>query len=66
MNEAKKRAIDLKKIFGDRFYIEIQRHGNEETIRTSEEAATEEAPVVLTHAFISNSLEEEYSYPEAV
>ena len=42
MNEAKKRAVDLKKIFGDRFYIEIQRHGNEETIRTSEEAATED------------------------
>ena len=30
------------------------------------EIATEEAPVVLTHAFIANSLEEEYSYPEAV
>ena len=42
VNEAKNRAVSLKKIFGDRFYIEIQRHGNQEKIRTSEEAATED------------------------
>tara|TARA_B100000029_G_scaffold112735_1_gene104902 strand:+ start:842 stop:1267 length:426 start_codon:yes stop_codon:yes gene_type:complete len=30
------------------------------------EIATEETPLVLTHSFISNSLDEDYSYPEAV
>ncbi|MFL2801472.1 MAG: DNA polymerase III subunit alpha [Paracoccaceae bacterium] len=40
-NEAKKTAISLKNIFGDRFYIEIQRHGHQEIIRTKEEEETE-------------------------
>ena len=41
-NEANKKARDLKKIFEDRFYIEIQRHGNKELIRTNEESQTED------------------------
>ena len=40
--EAKKTAIGLKDIFGDRFYIEIQRHGQGEIIRTREEEETED------------------------
>ena len=39
--EAKKTAVYLKKIFGDRFYIEIQRHGQQDSHRTKEEEETE-------------------------
>ena len=39
--EAKKTAVYLKKIFGDRFYIEIQRHGQQDSYRTKEEEETE-------------------------
>ena len=40
--EAKKTAVYLKKIFGDRFYIEIQRHGQQDTYKTKEEEVTED------------------------
>ena len=40
--EAKKTAVYLKKIFGDRFYIEIQRHGQQDSYRTKEEEETED------------------------
>ena len=40
--EAKKTAVYLKKIFGDRFYIEIQRHGQQDTYKTKEEEETED------------------------
>ena len=40
--EAKKTAVYLKKIFGDRFYIEIQRHGQQDSHRTKEEEETED------------------------
>mgnify|MGYP001311496196 FL=1 len=40
--EAKKNAVYLKKIFGDRFYIEIQRHGQQDSYRTKEEEETED------------------------
>ena len=40
--EAKKTAVYLKKIFGDRFYIEIQRHGQQDSYKTKEEEETED------------------------
>ena len=40
--EAKKNAVYLKKIFGDRFYIEIQRHGQQDSYKTKEEEETED------------------------
>ena len=40
--EAKKKAVYLKKIFGDRFYIEIQRHGQQDSYKTKEEEETED------------------------
>ena len=40
--EAKKTAVYLKKIFGDRFYIEIQRHGQQDLYKTKEEEETED------------------------
>ena len=40
--EAKKNAVYLKKIFGDRFYIEIQRHGQQDSHKTKEEEETED------------------------
>ena len=40
--EAKKNAVYLKKIFGDRFYIEIQRHGPQDSYKTKEEEETED------------------------
>ena len=40
--EAKKNAVYLKKIFGDRFYIEIQRHGQQDSYKTKEEEVTED------------------------
>ena len=40
--EAKKTAVYLKKIFGDRFYIEIQRHGQQDSYKTKEEEVTED------------------------
>ena len=39
--EAKNKAVYLKKLFGDRFYIEIQRHGHQDSYRTKEEEETE-------------------------
>ena len=40
--EAKKNAVYLKKIFGDRFYIEIQRHGQQDSYKIKEEEETED------------------------
>ena len=40
--EAKKTAVYLKKIFGDRFYIEIQRHGQQDSYKIKEEEETED------------------------
>ena len=40
--EAKNTAVYLKKIFGDRFYIEIQRHGQQDSYKTKEEEETED------------------------
>ena len=40
--EAKKTAASLKNIFSDRFYVEIQRHGHQDIIRTKEEEETED------------------------
>ena len=40
--EAKNKAVYLKKLFDDRFYIEIQRHSQHDSYRTKEEEETED------------------------
>ena len=49
-----------------RFVFDLALLGYVTLIAQRREIATEETPLVLTHSFISNSLDEDYSYPEAV
>ena len=48
------------------FVVDLALVGYVTLITQRSDLATEETSVVLTHSFISNSMEEEYSYPEAI
>ncbi len=48
------------------FIVDLALVGYVTLITQRSDLATEETSVVLTHSFISNSMEEEYSYPEAI
>mgnify|MGYP002882541089 FL=1 len=49
INAANVAANWFKKIFGDRFYIEIQRHGSGNNVRTKEQELTENALLQLAY-----------------
>ena len=49
INAANVAANWFKKIFGDRFYIEIQRHGSGKSVRTKEQELTENALLELAY-----------------
>ena len=48
------------------FVVDLALVGYVTLITQRSDLATEETSVVLTHSFITNSMEEEYSYPEAI
>ena len=48
------------------FVVDLALVGYVALITQRSDLATEETSVVLTHSFIANSMEEEYSYPEAI
>ena len=48
------------------FVVDLALVGYVTLITQRSDLATEETSVVLTHSFIANSMEEEYSYPEAI
>ena len=48
------------------FVVDLALVGYITLITQRTDLATEESSVVLTHSFISNSMEEDYSYPEAI
>ena len=48
------------------FVVDLALVGYITLITQRTDLATEESSVVLTHSFISNSIEEDYSYPEAI
>jgi len=48
------------------FVVDLALVGYITLITQRTDLATEEPSVVLTHSFISNSMEEDYSYPEAI
>ena len=48
------------------FVVDLALVGYITLITQRSDLATEETSVVLTHSFIANSMEEEYSYPEAI
>ena len=48
------------------FVVDLALVGYVTLITQRSDLTTEETSVVLTHSFISNSMEEEYSYPEAI
>ena len=48
------------------FVVDLALVGYVTLITQRSDLATEETAVVLTHSFITNSMEEEYSYPEAI
>jgi len=48
------------------FVVDLALVGYVTLITQRSDLATEETSVILTHSFIANSMEEEYSYPEAI
>lgn len=62
-------ARQIKEIFGDRFYIEIMRHGLDEEIKTEPEflriATTQEIPIVATND-VCFALPENYESADAL
>ena len=48
------------------FVVDLALVGYVTLITQRSDLAIEETSVVLTHSFIANSMEEEYSYPEAI
>ncbi len=48
------------------FVVDLALVGYVALITQRSDLATEETSVVLTHSFMANSMEEEYSYPEAI